>query len=240
MPAAALTPSAAAEEKSLVERYAQMANEGLEHRRVDPLLRLLDVAVAGLALFALAPVMGLAALAVRLTSTGPVLYRGLRVGKGGHLFTMVKFRTLKHEAESRLGPYLGLELTLLTATEHTLVGRWLRATHVDEMPQVWNVLRGDMSIVGPRPIRPLFFEDLCSGTPAYWQRMVVPPGMTGLAQIRLTREASWEDKLAHDLEYVADRSLRLYVAVAGATLWRVAGRLTGARPAAGLASVNNP
>lgn len=233
MPAAALTPSAAAKERSLVERYARMANEGLEHRRVDPVLRLLDVLVAGVALLALSPVLALAAVAVRLTSAGPVLYRGLRVGKGGHLFTMVKFRTLKDKAESRLGPYLGLELTQLTATEHTLVGRWLRATHLDEMPQLWNVLRGQMSIVGPRPIRPLFFETLCSGTPAYWQRMVVPPGMTGLAQLRLTREASWEDKLAHDLEYVADRSLRLYLSGVGATLWRLAGRVTGARPTAG-------
>ena len=222
MSASVLTPKAAAQERSLVERYARMANEGLEHRRVDPLLRMIDVAVAAAALLVLLPVLALAALAVRLTSRGPVLYRGLRVGKGGHLFTMVKFRTLKHEAESRLGPYLGLELTQLTAGEQTLVGRWLRATHVDELPQLWNVLRGEMSIIGPRPIRPLFFETLCSGTPAYWQRMVVAPGMTGLAQLRLTREASWEDKLAHDLEYVVDRSLGLYQSFAGSTAGRVA------------------
>ena len=239
MPATAITPKAAAKEKSLVERYARMANEGLEHRRVDPLLRLIDVAVAAFALSALAPLLAVAALAVRLTSMGPVLYRGLRVGQGGHLFTMVKFRTLKDQAESRLGPHLGLELTRLTAGEHTLVGRWLRTTYVDELPQLWNVLRGDMSIVGPRPIRPLFFETLCSGTPAYWQRMVVPPGMTGLAQLRLAREASWEDKLAHDLEYVADRSLRLYLAVLGETLWRVVDRLTSARSSPGLASAGD-
>lgn len=239
MPTPVLSPNARARERLLVERYARMANEGLEHRWSDPLLRMLDAAGAALALLALLPLLALAALAVRLTSPGPILYRGLRVGRGGGLFTMVKFRTLKDEAESRLGPYLGLELTQLTAAEHTPVGRWLRATHLDELPQLWNVLRGDMSLVGPRPIRPLFFEMLCSGTSAYWQRMVVAPGVTGLAQLRLTREASWEDKLAHDLEYVADRSLRLYLTVVGATLWRVVGRLAGAQPSAELASADD-
>jgi lipopolysaccharide/colanic/teichoic acid biosynthesis glycosyltransferase len=223
-----LTPAAAAKQEALAERYSRMAIEALEHRPADPFLRMLDVIIAGAALLALSPLLLLITLAIRLTSFGPVFYRGLRVGRGGRLFTMVKFRTLKEDAESRLGPHLGLELSRLTAGETTVVGRWLRSTHLDEAPQLWNVLSGDMSIVGPRPIRPLFFEELCISIPQYWQRLVVPPGMTGLAQLRLTREDSWSDKLAHDLEYIADRSVGLYLSVVAATCWRVLGR--SARP----------
>jgi lipopolysaccharide/colanic/teichoic acid biosynthesis glycosyltransferase len=103
----------------------------------------------------------------------------------------------------------------------TRLGRVLRFMHFDELPQLWNVLRGDMSVVGPRPIRPTFFEDLCEQIPQYWQRLVVEPGMTGFAQLRMTRETSWSEKLAHDLEYIADRSVMLYVRVVAATAWRV-------------------
>jgi lipopolysaccharide/colanic/teichoic acid biosynthesis glycosyltransferase len=126
---------------------------------------------------------------------------------------MYKFRTLKPDAEKRLGPYLGPKLTQLTECEMTRLGRILRASKLDELPQLLNVLRGEMSIVGPRPIRPTFFEELCEDLPEYWQRLVVRPGMTGFAQLRLTREMTWGEKLAHDFEYIADRSLRLYVAI---------------------------
>ncbi len=119
---------------------------------------------------------------------------------------MVKFRTLAQDAEQRLGPYYGPELTQLTEQETTRLGRVLRASKLDELPQLYNVLKGDMSMVGPRPIRPTFFEELCRGIPDYWQRLVVRPGVTGLAQLRLDREITWEEKLAHDLEYIADRS----------------------------------
>ncbi|MDQ3644053.1 MAG: sugar transferase [Actinomycetota bacterium] len=233
MPPELLTAEAVSAERSLVERYARMANEGLERRSVDPMLRLVDVILAAAALAILVPVLAGAAGAIRLSSMGPVLYRGLRVGKGGHLFTMVKFRTLKEDAETRLGPYLGLELSRLTVGEVTTVGRWLRRTHLDEAPQLWNVLRGEMSLVGPRPVRPYFFEKLCMEVPQYWQRLVVPPGMTGLAQIRLTREETWEDKLAHDLEYIADRSVRLYSHVLSETALRVLRRLSSSGAASG-------
>src|SRR5438477_442704 len=159
--------------------------------------------------------------AILATSGKPVLYRGLRVGRGGRIFTMIKFRTLKGGAEDRLGPFLGPDLVVRTESETTLIGRWLRATQLDETPQLWNVLRGDMSIVGPRPIRPAFFEELCEDLPQYWQRLVVDPGMTGFAQLRMTRETSWAEKLAHDLEYIADRSVALYLRVCAATAWRI-------------------
>ena len=160
-------------------------------------------------------------LVLLATSGRPLLYRGERVGRGGHIFTMYKFRTLKADAEQRLGPYLGEELVRRTQHEFTPLGKWLKATQLDEIPQFLNVLRGDMSLVGPRPIRPVFFEELAHELPAYWQRLTVRPGLTGLAQVRRGYETSMAEKLAHDLEWIADRSVRLYLRTVWATGWRV-------------------
>jgi lipopolysaccharide/colanic/teichoic acid biosynthesis glycosyltransferase len=204
---------------SLVERYAHMAHT-FEPRRVDRVLRILDVLLGGLLLAATSLLLAVCMVAVRVTDGGPVLYRGRRVGRAGEIFVMYKLRTLRADAEVRLGPFLGDELTMRTERERTLVGRVLRATKIDELPQLWNVVRGDMSLVGPRPIRPAFFEQLCIEIPRYWQRLVVRPGITGLAQLRLTREMTWAEKLAHDFEYIADRSVGLYLAVLTETLWR--------------------
>jgi lipopolysaccharide/colanic/teichoic acid biosynthesis glycosyltransferase len=209
---------------SLAERYARMAHEGFEPRGVDLALRALDIAIAGGVLTAASPVIATIAAAIRVTSGKPVLYRGRRVGRHGVIYTMYKFRTLAPDAEKRLGPYLGDELTRRTEDEVTTVGRVLRHSQLDELPQLWNVAKGDMSIVGPRPIRPAFFEELCRQIPQYWQRLVVRPGMTGFAQMRLTREHRWSEKLAHDLEYIADRSVHLYATVIAETLWRIASR----------------
>ncbi|MGE5858585.1 MAG: sugar transferase, partial [Solirubrobacterales bacterium] len=140
-------------------------------------------------------------------------------------FVMYKLRTLAAGAETRLGPYYGEELSRRTEEEVTMVGRAARLTHIDEVPQLFNVIRGEMSMVGPRPVRPAFFYRLCEEVPQYWQRLVVRPGVTGFAQTRITREDSWEDKLIHDLEYIADRSIRLYLRVLGATIVRI-GTLT--------------
>jgi len=205
------------EGETLAERYSRMAHEGWRPAPVDFALRGLDILLASLALLLLAPLLAVIWALVRLGSRGPAIYRGVRVGKAGRVFTMFKFRTLQVDAESRLGPYLGAELSRLTEDELTRVGRRLRAAHLDELPQLVNVLTGDMSIVGPRPIRPAFFEELCEQIPQYWQRLVVPPGMTGFAQLRMTREMTWEEKLAHDLEYIADRSPRLYLGVVAET-----------------------
>ena len=206
--------------ESLAERYSRMAGEQFEPRGVDIVLRGLDLGLGGGALIVFSPLIAGVAAAVRTTSGSPVFYRGRRVGRAGRVFTMYKFRTLTPDAETRLGPYLGNELTKLTESEITGVGRVLRATHLDELPQLINVVRGDMSLVGPRPIRPAFFEELCEQIPQYWQRLVVRPGMTGFAQMRLTREHSWAEKLAHDLEYIADRSPHLYFRVIFETVWR--------------------
>jgi lipopolysaccharide/colanic/teichoic acid biosynthesis glycosyltransferase len=221
------------EHDSLVEQYAAMAHE-FKPRPVDHLLRALDLVIGGVAAVLLAPVALVLAVAVKISSPRcPVLYRGWRVGRGGHLFQMLKFRTLTVDAERRLGPYYGPRLTELTAGEVTRIGRFLRTSKLDELPQLVNVLRGDMSLVGPRPIRPAFFAELCVEIPQYWQRLVVRPGITGLAQLRLTREMTWGEKLAHDLEYIADRSPSLYLSVISTTIW-----LMIARPANGRATLN--
>jgi lipopolysaccharide/colanic/teichoic acid biosynthesis glycosyltransferase len=206
--------------ESLAQRYARMAHVD-EGRGIDVALRGLDIVLAGAAMLILSPLLALVAIAIGLTSGRPLLYRGERVGRAGRIFGMYKFRTLAADAESRLGPYLGKELTRRTEAEVTAVGRALRAVHLDEVPQLWNVLRGEMSVVGPRPIRPAFFEELCERIPQYWQRLVVRPGVTGLAQMRMTREEAWADKLAHDMEYIADRSISLYLRVILATVARV-------------------
>lgn len=196
---------------------------------MDVVLRGLDLLISATILFVLSPLLALTAIAIALDSGRPILYRGARVGRAGRLFWMYKFRTLRPDAETRLGPYLGEELSRRTEDEVTRIGRALRACHLDEVPQLWNVLRGDMAVVGPRPIRPAFFTELCEEIPQYWQRLVVRPGVTGFAQTRMTREESWADKLAHDMEYIADRSVGLYVSVLFATLAKVAGRGPAAR-----------
>jgi lipopolysaccharide/colanic/teichoic acid biosynthesis glycosyltransferase len=196
-------------------------------------LRALDVLISASILLLLSPLLALTAAAIAVDSGRPALYRGARVGRAGRLFWMYKFRTLKPDAEERLGPYLGEELSRRTEDEVTRVGRLLRPTHLDEVPQLWNVLRGDMAIVGPRPIRPAFFVELCEEIPQYWQRLVVRPGVTGFAQTRVTREESWADKLAHDMEYIADRSVGLYLSVLLATVAKVAGHGPAAPRGAG-------
>jgi lipopolysaccharide/colanic/teichoic acid biosynthesis glycosyltransferase len=206
---------------TLAEQYSVMASQDFAPRRVDVALRALDLIIAGGALLALSPLLGLLTLATLLTSGTPVLYRGERVGRAGRVFTMYKLRTLKPGAEERLGNLYGEELSRRTEQEVTLVGKAARLTHIDEVPQLYNVLRGDMSMVGPRPVRPAFFYRLVEEVPQYWQRLVVRPGVTGFAQTRITREDSWEDKLIHDLEYIADRSIRLYLRVLGATMARI-------------------
>jgi lipopolysaccharide/colanic/teichoic acid biosynthesis glycosyltransferase len=207
-------------EDTLIRGYRRLALETPSRPR-DVVLRVLDVLLSSLFLLLSLPISLAIAALVLVTSGTPILYRGERVGRGAHVFTMYKFRTLRRGAETRLGPYLGEELVQRTQAEFTPVGRWLKATQLDEIPQFVNVLRGDMSLVGPRPIRPVFFDELAHELPSYWQRLVVRPGLTGFAQVRRGYETSMGEKLAHDLEWIADRSVRLYLRTVVATAWRV-------------------
>jgi lipopolysaccharide/colanic/teichoic acid biosynthesis glycosyltransferase len=196
---------------------AVAARDRPDLRRTDVVLRALDLLIAASVLLVTSPLLLLFALAIKLSSGSPVLYRGARVGRDGRVYRMYKFRTLAADAETRLGKYYGPELTVQTVLEVTRLGRVMRVTQLDELPQLFNVIKGDMSVVGPRPIRPVFFEELSEQIPSYWQRLVVRPGLTGFAQVRMGREETWAEKLSHDLEYIADRSVGLYLVVAFST-----------------------
>jgi lipopolysaccharide/colanic/teichoic acid biosynthesis glycosyltransferase len=208
---------------SFVERFSTLVR-GSPKRRVDLELRTLDVVLSAFFLLIALPLLLVIGAALALSSGLPLFYRGERVGRDGRIFRMLKFRTLRRGAEERLGPYLGDALVERTRAETTWVGRRLRQAQLDELPQLWNVLRGDMSLVGPRPIRPRFFEQLAAELPAYWQRLVVRPGLTGFAQVRRGYETSMAEKLAHDLEWIADRSVPLYLRTLVSTAFRIAGQ----------------
>ena len=222
-------PRASRLEDTLVTGYTRLA-ASTPKRRIDLELRALDILLSAFFLILLSPVLLVIAIIVLVASGRPILYRGQRVGRGGRFFEMLKIRTLKQGAEERIGQYLGEELVRRTDAELTGVGRWLKATQLDEIPQLWNVLRGDMSFVGPRPIRPRFFAELARDLPAYWQRLVVRPGLTGFAQVRRGYETSMAEKLAHDLEWIADRSVRLYLRTVVLTAFRVLRQTITRRP----------
>src|SRR6478672_598228 len=213
---------------SLTRRFAELTQASPARPR-DALLRTLDILFSAFFLLVTLPLSLPIAALILATSGRPLFYRGERVGRGGQVFEMLKFRTLERGAEERLGPYLGEELVRRTQAETTRAGAWLRKTQLDEIPQLINVLKGDMSLVGPRPIRPRFFEELAADLPAYWQRLVVRPGLTGFAQIRRGYETSMAEKLAHDLEWIADRSVRLYLRTVLVTGFRVVAQVFGRR-----------
>ena len=167
--------------------------------------RVFDLAL-GATLFVLAmPVMLLVGLAVAVTSRGPVLFRQERVGKGGRRFTIQKFRTMRVGAERATGPVLATE----NDPRVTWLGRYLRAARLDELPQLWNVLRGDMSFVGPRPERPEFVSEFAREIQGYSGRLKVRPGLTGYAQVNGEYHTSAATKLKYDLAYIYNRSLWL-------------------------------
>ncbi len=208
-------------EDTLVQGYSRLASESSRRGWIDVELRALDLVLGAVVLVLVSPLLLLISAVALATAGRPVIYRGQRVGRAGRFFTIYKFRTLTRDAESRLGPYLGEELVRRTELEYTRVGRWLKSSQLDELPQLWNVIRGEMSLVGPRPIRPRFFAELARDLPAYWQRLVVRPGLTGFAQVRGGYETSMAEKLAHDLEWIADRSVRLYLRTVVRTGFRV-------------------
>jgi lipopolysaccharide/colanic/teichoic acid biosynthesis glycosyltransferase len=149
-----------------------------------------------------------AALLVKLTSRGPVLYSQRRVGLGGRNYTLYKIRTMVHDCERFTGP----RWAAIRDPRITPVGRWLRRIHIDELPQLWNVLRGEMRLVGPRPERPEIAAQLERLLPGYRNRLALRPGLTGLAQVQLPADcdlASVRTKLAHDLYYVNNMGLSL-------------------------------
>ena len=176
--------------------------------------RMFDIIGAVLMLLVAAVPMLLIALLVRLQMGRPVLFRQLRPGRNGKPFQMVKFRSMAN-------PSAGDPEALADAARLTPLGRFLRATSLDELPELWNVLKGDMSLVGPRP---LLMEYLPLYSPEQARRHAVRPGITGWAQVNGRNAISWEDKLALDVWYVDNRSFRLDLIIIGLTLWKVIAR----------------
>lgn len=184
-------------------------SEGFRKSRAEESVkRLMDFLLAVVGLVIALPVLVLVAIVVRVTSAGPAVYRQQRVGQHGRVFTVYKFRTMRLDAEKATGAVWARR----DDDRATAVGRVLRRTRLDELPQLWNVLRGDMSLVGPRPERPEFVRSLTEEIRFYGQRHVVRPGLTGWAQVCYTYGASVEDameKLQYDLFYIKHRSTAL-------------------------------
>jgi len=177
---------------------------------------------AALLLIPALPIIGLLTVLVRLTAPGPGLYRQIRVGAQGHTFALYKIRTMRCDAEAATGPvWAGPNDPRITP-----LGRWLRRVHLDELPQLFNVLRGEMTLVGPRPERPEFTQYLAGEIPGYMDRYLVPPGITGLAQINLPPDTDVDSvrrKLVLDLEYIRTASLWLDLRILLCTLSRLVG-----------------
>ncbi|WP_340105862.1 sugar transferase [Rhodohalobacter sp. 8-1] len=170
--------------------------------------RLLDVIISVAVLIVMLPVIIVISIVIRLTSKGPAIYSQERVGKKGKLFTMYKFRTMRMDAEAETGPTWAQE----NDPRITKVGAWLRKTRLDEIPQFYNVLKGEMSLVGPRPERPYFVSRFKDEIPMYTRRLRVRPGITGWAQVKWKYDGSLDDvkeKTKYDLFYVENMSLRM-------------------------------
>jgi exopolysaccharide biosynthesis polyprenyl glycosylphosphotransferase len=189
------------------------------HLRQKPYTRLtkrvFDLAVSSMGLLLMAPLLPFLLLLVR-TTPGPIIYRQTRLGEGGRRFTIFKFRTMRVDAERTGSRY---------AEEHdsriTRAGRVLRQTHLDELPQLWNVLRGEMSVVGPRPERPEFVELLERTVPFWTRRLLVKPGITGWAQLRCGYAFDSEsaaEKLSYDLWYLRNRDVVVDLAICAKTV----------------------
>ncbi len=186
-------------------------------RSVRFMKRILDLVVAVVGLLLAAPIMLVTALAIKIASRGPILYRQERVGRQGRLFNLWKFRSMRSDAES--------EGEAVWAQEKdprvTRIGGLIRKFRIDELPQLWNVLVGDMSLVGPRPEREPFVRELIERFPLYEQRLVVRPGITGWAQVRGSYASSFEEsneKLRHDLYYIKNLSILLDLSILASTI----------------------
>jgi lipopolysaccharide/colanic/teichoic acid biosynthesis glycosyltransferase len=184
--------------------------------------RIADVTIAAILFVLTLPMMLLAGLLVRLTSKGPAIYTQTRLGLRGVEFRIFKIRTMIDNCESLTGPRWALP----GDPRVTPVGAVLRATHLDELPQLWNVIRGDMSLVGPRPERPEIVTKLLRDLPEYGDRLEVRPGITGLAQVQLppdTNVSTAADKLVLDCAYIERMSLALDVRICACTAMKLVG-----------------
>ena len=182
------------------------------------------LAIVGLLVFL--PLFAVLALVIKLTSKGPVFFRQPRVGQNGRVFDIIKLRTMYSDAEQSTGPIWAKP----NDPRITPVGKFLRMTHLDELPQLLNVIKGEMSIVGPRPERPIFVDRFRNQIPYYSERLRVKPGITGLAQVCHKYDETLRDvkrKLAYDLLYIQRMCLMVDLAILFMTVRRLTGK--GAR-----------
>lgn len=179
----------------------------LSKEYVQKIKRVIDIIVAGLMLVCLSPILLITAVCIKIDSRGPVFYRQKRVGKGGRVFSVVKFRSMRTDAEAR-----GATWAAKNDARVTRVGHWIRLFRIDEIPQIWNIFMGDMTLVGPRPERPEFVKGLEEQIPYYGSRHCVAPGITGWAQVNYPYGSTVTDalnKLEYDLYYIKNMSLLL-------------------------------
>jgi lipopolysaccharide/colanic/teichoic acid biosynthesis glycosyltransferase len=184
--------------------------------------RLFDLVLSGVGLVASLPLWAVIAAAIKIEDGGPIFYGQERVGRGGRVFKVWKFRSMIPDAEARVGA--------LQASEHdprvTRVGRVLRATAMDELPQLWSIFRGDMSFVGPRALRPGEIEvrgdgreEALEDVPGFAERCAVPPGLTGVAQIYAPRDIPRRQKFRYDRAYIRRRSFWLDLRLVALSFW---------------------
>jgi exopolysaccharide biosynthesis polyprenyl glycosylphosphotransferase len=192
--------------------FAFTAGFALFHNRINvKLKRIFDILVSGMLCAIALPIGLVTVLAIKLDSPGPVFYSQIRTGLNGQKFKVHKFRSMRQDAEKT-----GIKWASTSDSRVTRVGKWIRLTRVDELPQLWNVFKGEMSLIGPRPERPEFDSELREAIPYYDIRYLVRPGLTGWAQVRYPYGASVEDayqKVAYDLYYIKHYSLLLDIAI---------------------------
>ena len=196
-------------------------------KRYAEFKRAIDILFALPGLIVAVPAIAVLAVLVKLTSKGPALYLQERVGRDGRVFKIVKLRTMVADAEAGTGPVWASA----NDPRETPLGRILRKTHLDELPQLWNVLRGDMSLIGPRPERPVFVEKFKREIPEYTERLAVRPGITGWAQVNHVYDQTIEDvraKVAFDREYIRRMGWGIDIRIMVATAARMVGRKGGA------------
>jgi lipopolysaccharide/colanic/teichoic acid biosynthesis glycosyltransferase len=201
---------------------ASRADRAIPVRPIPWAKRALDIALSGIGLIVSAPIWAILAILIKFEDGGPVFFGQERVGEGGRLFLTLKFRSMIPDAEAKVGA--------LQASEHdprvTRIGRIMRVTAMDELPQLWNIFRGDMSFVGPRALRPgeietggakahVSMEDI----PGYVERHTVRPGLTGIAQIFAPRDVPRRHKFKYDLIYIENQSFGLDVRLIALSFW---------------------
>lgn len=199
-------PSNASPAKSSAAVIADIEPVEIENANYFRFKTYVDRLITGVLILLALPLMGLVAMAILVLDGRPVFYRQVRLGKQGRHFSIWKFRTMRHDAERNTGAVWCSKAD----PRITPLGRWLRCSHIDELPQFFNILAGEMNLVGPRPERPEIAEELTSEIPGYMQRTTVRPGISGLAQLRLGYDRSVADvrkKVSLDLQYIQTASL---------------------------------